>query len=150
MGLFDVFKKKQNEKNDEIIIVPLISVNGIEFGTSRDELWKKIGKPKKSFKKTSTSNTETDIYENYHIYYDNNYKFNAIEIFGKVAIYYNSEKLPQSYSQILEFLKNKYDDIEEDGNGFISREGSIGVYIENDDDNIDTILFAKKNYYNDN
>ncbi len=150
MGIFNFLNKKQNEKDNVIIVVPLISVNGIEFGTSRDELWRRIGNPKKSFKKTPTSSTETDIYENYHIYYDNNYNFEAIEVFGQIDIYYNNEKLPKSYSKILEYFKNKYDDIEEDVDGFISHKGSIGVYVENEDDYIDAILFAKKNYYNDN
>ena len=117
MGLFDIFKKKHREKNDTIIVIPFISVNGIEFGTSRDELWKRIGLPKKSFKKTLASVTETDVYDNYHIIYDSNYTFEAIEIFGQVKIYYNSEKLPQTYSLLLEYFRKKFNDIEEDVDG---------------------------------
>ena len=147
MGLFDVFKKEPNKKENKIIIVPLKSFNEIEFGTSRKELWKRIGKPKKSFKKNPTSVVETDVYENYYIYYDVNYTFEAIEIFEQLDIYYNGDKLSQRYSELLEYFKKQYDDVEEDRNGFVSHKGSIGVYIENDDDKIDSILFAKRNYY---
>ena len=136
----------KNENNNTFIVLPFFSVNGIEFGTSRDDIWKRLGKPNKSFKK-ALSSIETDIYEGYHIHYDDNYNFEAIEIFEYRDIYYNNEILPKSYSKILEYFKNIYDDIENLGDGFISLKGSIGIYIENDDDKIDGILFAKKDYY---
>ena len=134
-------------KRNIYTIIPFKSVNRIEFGINRNEIFKKLGKPKKSFKKTSFAKTETDMYNNFHIYYDENYNFAAIEIFDYTDIYYNNDKLPKSYSELLEYFKTKYDDIEEDSNGFISKNGSIGVYIENDDDIIDAILFGKKDYY---
>ena len=57
----------------------------------------------------------------------------------------------ETYLQRLQPLRevriNK-DDIEEDGAGFSAVQGSIGVYVE-DADEYDTILFAKKDYYNE-
>ena len=41
-----------------------------------------------------------------------------------------------------------FDDVEEDGAGFLSVKGSLGVYVE-DADEYDTILFARKDYYSD-
>ena len=39
-----------------------------------------------------------------------------------------------------------YDDTEEDGAGFESIKGSMGVYVDEADE-YDTILFARKGYY---
>lgn len=144
MGIFDKFNKK---KTNDFKVIAFKSVNGIEFGINRDEVWNILGKPKKSFRKTQVSKVETDVYENFHISYDNNYNFEYIEIFGDYNIYYNDDKLPKKYSEVLEYFKTLYDDIEEDGNGFISKKGSVSVYIENDDNIIDAIGFGKKDFY---
>lgn len=141
-----------NEKwtnTKEIKVMPLNNVNNIKYGINRNELWNKVGKPLKSFRKTNLSKVDTDDYKNFHVYYDSNYNFEAIEIFGDdIDIYFNNVKLPKKYSEILNYFKNIYDDIEEDENGFVSKKGSIGVYVENDDDKIDSILFGCKDYYN--
>jgi hypothetical protein len=50
---------------------------------------------------------------------------------------------------VLAFFRERFDDVEEDGAGFISVKGSMGVYVENEDE-YDTILFARKDYYSDN
>ena len=131
----------------EICIIPLISFNGIEYGTSRKQLWEIFGKPKGSFKKTSSSIVETDDYEYFHIYYDENYNFEAVEIFKDVNINYNGKILPKQYSSVLNYFKELFDDIEEDECGFISNKGSIGVYYENENDIVDAILFGKEKYY---
>ena len=153
---FSIFKKKRqniNQKSNSVVnmrelkIVPFKRVNDIEFEINRNELWNIIGKPNSSFKKTNFSNVETDVYDFFHIYYDDNYNFKAIEIFGDCNIYYNNDKLPKNYSLLLKYFKNIYDDIVENENGFISKQGSIGVYKENDDDLIDSILFGCENYY---
>lgn len=132
---------------NKIIIKPLESFNEISFGTKREVIWEKIGNPKNSFKKTQDSVSETDDYNDFHIYYDENYCFEAIEIFGNVEIYYNNDQISNKYSEVLEYFKKTFNDIEEDEYGFITKEGSIGVYIENDDNNVDAILFGKKGYY---
>lgn len=132
-----------------IKIIPFKSVNEVDFGTNRKELWKKMGTPKDSFKKIIDDIVDTDDYEMFHIFYNDNYMFEAIEVFDELDIYYNNVKLPQKYSQLLKYFKSIYDDIEEDECGFISKIGSIGVYIENDEDRIDSILFGRKDYYNE-
>ena len=146
MELFTALKNKKNIY--EFKIIPLKSINGIEFGISRKDIWKQFGKPKMSFKKTNLSELETDNYEKFYIYYDENYNFEAIEIFDGIDIYYNNYKLPRKYSEILDYFKNLFNDIEDDNNGFISKNGSIGVYVENDSDRVDSILFGIKDYYN--
>ena len=95
-------------------------------------------------------NKEIDNYGYCHICYDSNDLFEGIEIVDNdLDIYYENTILPSKYSDILRFFENIYDDIEEDGNGFISKKGSVGVYIENDEDIVDAIFFGKKGYYLD-
>lgn len=173
MGLFNIFKKNKNtdtnQANNKFIsdifnennskdfnVIPLSSVNGIEFGISRNEVWNILGKPNMSYRKTQFEKVDTDDYTRFHIYYDDNYNFEYIEIFedesqferfGDFDIYYNNNKLPKKYSKRLEYFKTLYDDIEEDGNGFISKKGSVCVYIENDDDIIDAIGFGRKDFF---
>ena len=131
----------------KIRITPFSNINELEFGVNRKEVWKKIGKPKKSFFKTPSDTVETDVYKNFHIYYDNNYNFEAIEVFNNIDIYYDNNKLPKKYSETLEYLKKRFNDIEENEYVFTTKEGSISVYKESEDDSIDAILIAKKNYY---
>ena len=132
---------------DRINIISLKNVNDVDFGSNRSIVWNMFGKPNDSFKKTSISKTETDDYGNFHVYYDDNYNFEAIEIFKGIDIYYNNYKLSNKYSEVLEYFKSIFNDIEEDEYGFTTKSGSIGVYIENDEDLIDSILFGKENYY---
>ena len=134
----------------EIRVDPFVSVNGIAFGTSREALWKILGKPEDSFFK-GDDDIETDIYGCYHIYYDSDYKFEAIEVVyvDEAEIYYDGEKVPDTYDGVLKFFQDRFDDVEEDGAGFISVKGLLGVYVENEDE-YDTILFARKDYYSDN
>jgi hypothetical protein len=134
-----------------IKIIPNTSVNGVEFGIKREELRKKVGEPIDVFKKDIHDKIYTDGYNNSHIFYDDDYCFEAVELFDldELEIYFNDKILSNKYSEILEFFKSIFDDIEEDEAGFISEKGSVGVYIENDDDEADSILFGKKNYYSE-
>lgn len=139
-----------NEDIRKVIrINPLKSVNGIEFGSSRKKVWEILGRPYSTFKKDVSDKVDTDDYKYFHIFYDDDYNFEAIEIFDEADIYYDEKKVSKTYSEALEYFKELFDDIEEDDYGFTTEKGSIGVYIENDDDIIDSILFGKKNYYNE-
>ena len=133
----------------EIRAVPFVSVNGIAFGTPREEVWKILGKPEDSFHK-GDEDIETDIYGCFHVYYDSSYRFEMLEVVYVDAadIYYDGVKVPGTYDGVLEFFKSRFDDIVEDGAGFISLAGSVGVYKETtDQEEYDTILFARKGYY---
>ncbi len=133
---------------DKIEVVPLESFNGIKFGTSRDKVWELIGKPTRgSFKKTEGT-VDTDDYGFFHIFYDKNYNFEAIDVFDDLDIYLNGYKLPKKYSELVEYFKTLYDDVKEDEDGFVSIKGSIGVYVENDEDKVDVITFGVKDYFN--
>ncbi len=164
MNILNLFKKKKNEKERQltttekretdcefrkvkITIRSMESVNEIKFGMTRDEIHSFWGETK-GFYKGQEDEILTDDYGYCHIYYDSDDLFEAIEfVDNDLEIHYENTILPKKYSAILSFFRNIYDDIEEDENGFISKKGSVGVYIENDEDIVDAILFGKKDYY---
>ena len=82
--------------------VPFVSVNGIEFGTSREKIRETLGKPEYSFFKDDDK-IETDIFGCFHIFYDADYRFEAIEVVyvDETEIYYDGIKVPQTYNTML-------------------------------------------------
>jgi len=140
--------KYRDDRKINLIIKSMESVNEIKFGMTRDEIHSLWGETEGFYK--GEADILTDDYGFCHIYYDSNDLFEAIDIAAEyVDVYYENTILPEKYSDILSFFRNMYDDIEEHGNGFISKKGSIGVYIENDEDIVDAIVFGKKGCYLD-
>ena len=139
-------KKSCEFRKIKLTIKPMEGVNEIKFGMTRDEIHSLWGETEGFYK--GDQDILTDDYRFCHIYYDSNDLFEAIDIAAEyVDVYYENTILSSKYSDILRFFENIYDDIEEHGDGFISKKGSIGVYIENDEDIVDAILFGKKGYY---
>lgn len=61
-----------------------------------------------------------------------------------------AKKCPKLIKRCWDFFQKRFDDAEEDDAGFISVKGSVGVYVEDaDEDEYYTILFAKKDHYSD-
>lgn len=134
-----------------IDVIPFESFGGIKFGTSRQDIHKALGAPVSSFLKCPDDKVETDEYSCFHLYYDDNANFEAAEVVFvyEAEIYYDGEKVPETYDGVLEFFQKRFDDVEEDGSGFISARGAMGVYVDESEDGYDTILFARKGYYDD-
>ena len=132
-----------------IDVVPFISINGVNFGTPREDVHNAFGTPEDSFV-TFGGDTEIDVYSCFHAFYDDNYKFDGIEVIypDEADIYYGGEKVPETYDGALEFFSRLYDDTQEDGVGFMTVKGSMGVYVDEADE-YDTILFARKGYYDE-
>lgn len=55
-----LYNEEMIEEKEQLIVIPLKSFNGIEYGTNRDSVWKKLGKPNSFFKKTNISKVKTD------------------------------------------------------------------------------------------
>lgn len=134
------------QKDNRIVVEPCISVNQVLFGTPRENVRKAFGDNYKEFKKTNASVNTTDAYDLFHIYYDNNNLFEAIEIFGDVDTYVANKKIyPGAIKKVIRIC----DDMEYDGYGYTSVNNSIGISISGDSkQSIDSILFGKKGYYN--
>ena len=122
---------------------PLKSVNGINFGDSRDSVRQKMEKEFSEFNKSKLRNGTTDDFGSCHVYYDKLNKVEAVEVFDDVSVTIKGKKVfPGGISN----LKSIASDLEQSGNSYISKELSIGV--EMDGDTSKSILFGVKDYYN--
>ena len=64
------------------IILPTISVNDTPFLSSREEVRSRIDLPFKEVKKSPLSVNTMDVYDGFHVFYDEQNRFNAVEVFG--------------------------------------------------------------------
>ena len=120
----------------------LVGFDNVKFGMERNEIRTLLGDPTREFKKSKFSKVTTDDYSAYHIFYDKDNRFEAVEFFEEVEIKIdNNVVFPVSLDKLKEMNYN----FTSDGDGLFSVEYSIGVYAPNG--NPESILFAKKDYY---
>lgn len=130
----------------KLVVDPTNSVNGVPFGADREAVRKEFGKKYKEIKKTIFSENTLDAYEDFHIYYTVDNRFDAIEVFGKVKVFMDGNAVfPGDVSDVTDCYKS----FKKDGDGIISKDMSIGITVDQDDDKIITgILFGREGYYN--
>lgn len=126
---------------DILNVIPLLEVNGVNFGMKRNEVRKKFGEAEE-FKKSKSSKTTTDDFGFCHVYYNQNDECEAVEIFDTIKVQISGVTV---FPDAVNALKSMLSDIEEDDNGFISKSKSIGVY--SPDNRMESILFGCKDYY---
>lgn len=124
-----------------ICVEPLKKVDKIEFGMERDAVRKLYGEYEE-FKKSEYSENTTDDFGNFHVYYDENNKCEAVEIFDDVEVTVNGEIIFPVKIEEAEKIESSFVRDEE---GLISIEKSIGIYAPDED--MESILFGKKGYY---
>lgn len=117
-------------------------VNGVSFGTDRDAVRKVFGKKFKEIKKNIFSKNTMDAYDDFHIYYNKDNTFEAIEIFGRVTVRIEGVK---AFPGNIETLKRLITDLDDEGDGYLSRKKSVGITTE--DGEIKSILFGEPGYY---
>ena len=117
-------------------------VNNVLFGTDRDAVRKVFGKKFNEIKKNIFSKNTMDAYDDFHIYYSKDDTFEAIEIFGKFTVKIEGVKV---FPGSVETIKQVITDLEVDGDGYLSRENSVGITTEGDE--IKSILFGELGYY---
>ena len=120
----------------------LVGFDNVKFGMDRSEVRALLGEPTREFKKSKFSKMTTDDYSAYHIFYDKDNKFEAVEFFDKAEIKIDDNVV---FPISLNALKEMNYNFTSDGDGYISVDYSIGVYAPNG--NPESILFAKKDYY---
>ena len=81
---------------------------------------------------------------NSKVFYDENNECEAIEIFDEAEVYVNGLLI---FPTDFETAKKAIGDFEEDDEGLISFSKSIGIYAPDGD--MESILFAKEGYYNE-
>lgn len=123
-------------------VIPLVEVNNVRFGMARDEV-RRIWGSATEFLKTQEDKITTDDFGFCHVFYDSDNCCEAIELFSENEVYINGIKVfPVNFKLALiavpSFIK--------DDDGLISYDLSIGIYAP-DEENIESILFGKKNYF---
>ncbi len=117
--------------------IPLVEVDGIKFGTDREIVREKIGSFSE-FKKTPYSDNTTDDFGYCHVYYDNENKFEAIELFDAEVYIGDRKVFPVNVDDISDIIDDFDDEL-------ISKAKSIGIYAP--DDEPESILLGRKGYY---
>lgn len=127
------------------IILPTISVNDTPFLSSREEVRSRIDLPFMEVKKSPLSVNTMDVYDGFHVFYDEQNRFNAVEVFGDYKLVIKGKTI---FPGTITKAKKLFPDIEYDGYGYTSISQSVGITVDPDDeDRIDGILFGCADYY---
>lgn len=121
-------------------VIPLKSVGDVRFGMSRGEV-RAVWGDAEEFKKDPDDVVTTDDFGFCHVFYDEDNKCEAVEIFDAEVFIDGKQVYPIDMDRALELLP----DLEEDDIGPISYERSIGIYAP--DDEMESILFGRDGYY---
>lgn len=124
-------------------VIPTVSVNDVTFGMEREKVRSFFGDAVEFYKFDDDENT-TDDFGFCHVFYDSDNKCEAIEIFNEAEVYVNDKLFfPNDFGVAKEIVN----DLEEDDEGMISYSTSIGIYAP--DGEMESVLFGKKGYYDE-
>lgn len=125
---------------DRLIAKPNTEVNGVKFGTLRSEV-RKVFEQAAEFKKTKYSRNTTDDFGFCHVFYDEEDRCEAFEIFNCEVQVDDTVIFPGT----IKTAKIVLGTFVEECGSWINKEKSIGIYAPNG--NIESILFGKSGYY---
>ena len=142
LGQDDASKGSTSNTDEKktITVVPLEKVGDVSFGMSRDEVRNIFGDASE-FNKSSLSKNTTDDFGFCHVFYNDD-KCEAVELFNTADVVVNGTSI---FDSDFETVKGLFPDAEDSGEGFTSKEMSVGVYAP--DNQIQSILFGCKGYY---
>lgn len=121
---------------------PLVEVNGIKFGMSREDVRKVLGGTYREFKKSKFSKTMTDDFGVCHVFYNTEGRCEAVEIFDKCQVSIDGKVV---FPLDVQTVKEIIPDLEEDTGSYISKKLSIGIYAPGS--TAESILFGYSGYY---
>jgi hypothetical protein len=124
--------------------IPNVKIGEIEFGMDRATVRKLFNNHFLEFRKTPYSKNMTDDFGEFHVYYDDSDRCEAVEIFGGVEVEMGGQIV---YPNSISVLEGLIKDLEDDGYGLISISNSIGITVSDESDQIEGILFGNKDYY---
>jgi len=130
----------------KVVIEPLKKVGDISFGMKRDEVRKVMGAAD-VFWKSPYDASQTDDYGFCFVYYDSEDRCEAVEIFDAEVYIGDTKIFPVDKNRAESVLTPFFDDIEQDSEGFISPNYSIGITAPEEE--MEGILIGKENYYSE-
>lgn len=125
----------------KIVAIPLVEVAGIKFGWSRNKVRETLGSAEE-FKKSKFSKNTTDNFGFCHVFYDEDNKFEAIELFEECSVFVNEQLVFPTSVHDAESVLGK---MEYDGYSYLNANNAIGITAP--DGRMESILFGKKGYY---
>lgn len=124
-----------------INVIPTKKVNEVQFGMRREDVRKLLGDATEFYKFEDDIKT-TDDFGFCHVFYDDDDRCEAIEIFSDSEVFVESAKIfPTDFNTAKKIIT----DFEQDDEGLICYSKSIGIYAP--DGEMESILFGKENYY---
>ena len=121
---------------------PLKEINGVKFGMPRSEVRTVLGGKFREFKKNKFSKNTTDDFGICHVFYTQDDKCEAVEVFDECEVSINGKRV---FPAEISALKEQIDDLEEDTGSYISKKLSIGIYAPGGTP--ESILFGEAGYY---
>ena len=133
---------------------PLKSIGPIEFGADREEVRKILESDFQEYKKTASSLNTTDTYDGYHVFYTQENKCKAVEIFGDMQVILQGvEVFPAEFATAVRLIPDlmRYEDEDDpeypnDGE-YLSRKWSVGLGV--DEGKVDSLLVGCDGYYSE-
>lgn len=125
-------------------VVPKKSVNGITFFSPRAVVRKLINLPYEEYLTSQFEENTMDVYENFHIMYDKNNRFNSILFFGDCEVLIDGNVVYPSSAKTTFGLLG---DFEFDGYNYVEKKMSIGIILAEDELSIESIFFGCENYF---
>lgn len=83
-------------------------IDSFIIGKSRAEIHKLNGKPDSSFKKSKDSKNTTDVYQQFHVYYDESDVCEYIELHDSNGLSIMGEPIPQNFNEVVSFVHNNH------------------------------------------
>ncbi|MFI3253574.1 MAG: hypothetical protein R3Y63_04430 [Eubacteriales bacterium] len=127
---------------NKMSVEPIKAVNGVPFGTDREKVRSELSSEYTEFKKSKFSKNTADDCKLFHVFYDSNNNFQAVETFGDIPVVVGDIDVFSLKVTELHLLSG---DFIEDQGSYVSVEKSIGVTFENG--TITSVLFGCPKYY---
>ena len=127
---------------DKWIAVPQVEINGVKFGMPRSEVRNVLGGSYKEFSKGRFSKNTTDDFGVCHVFYAEDDKCEAVEVFRECEVWVNGKLI---FPIDIPSVKKLVADLEEDTGSYISKNFSIGIYAPAGEP--ESILFGEAGYY---
>lgn len=138
-------------------IQPFNLIGPIQLGMTRQAIHERLGEPLKFLKTKSDTSIPVDAYNKhgFHIYYDDDEKCEAIEMFDPAQVSFEKKKLIGTpYQEVKEYFVKKDEYLEEDKAGFTSKMLGIGVYAplagKEPQEPTEGVIVFRKGYYEEN
>ena len=129
----------------KIAVVPLKSVGKIQFGMTRDALRQVMEADFTEFQKSKFSKNTSDDYKFLHVFYNEENKCIAIEVFKECEIIISDTIIPHTTKEFNSWLLHQDSAAEISEFGAVSKKLSIGMSAV--ESQVESILFGMMGYY---